>query len=133
MTLIKALSNPRTSLHVQAFIIKIPTFSRNRKNDTARKWTRDALISKNRFETLNRITLEDDQTIELFSNALTDTAARWWKNQSELSHSGFNLDPPLPTTVSDFINQLKTKFSELQSNEIRQDAFDKITQRQGTI
>ena len=132
-----ALASPQTvpegrssaehAFHLRTRIGDCPRYNGDRTNDAAVFWTAEAWLWLQKYETLTRTVIPQDQAIALLSDSLEEKASRWW---IQLEKEALLLKNPalLPKTVDGFFNALRTEFQELNAEDKRRQRYEKVTQ-----
>jgi hypothetical protein len=113
------------AFHLRTRIGDCPKYNGDRTNDAAYFWTTEAYLWLDKYQTLTRAKISEEQALALFSDALEEKASKWWM---QLKKGAILLGDPTPSTIDSFFTAIRTEFQELNAEDKRRQRYEKVQQ-----
>jgi len=113
------------AFHLRTRIGDCPKYNGDRTNDAAFFWTTEAYLWLEKYKTLTRAAISEEQVLALLSDALEEKASKWWMQKKK---SAILLGDSAPTTMESFFVAVRTEFQELNAEDKRRQRYEKVQQ-----
>jgi hypothetical protein len=113
------------AFHLRTRIGDCPKYNGDRTNDAAFFWTTEAYLWLEKYKTLTRATISEEQALALLSDALEEKASKWWMQKKK---SAILLGDSAPDTMDSFFTAIRTEFQELNAEDKRRQRYEKVQQ-----
>jgi hypothetical protein len=113
------------AFHLRTRIGDCPKYNGDRTNDAAYFWTTEAYLWLDKYQTLTRAKISEEQALALFSDALEDKASKWWMQKRK---GAILLGDSTPSTIEGFFTAVRTEFQELNAEDKRRQRYEKVQQ-----